>query len=172
MHPHYIKVIGDRIKTWPIRSVQGPTMPKETEKTVWRDKADKEKSHSEEEFGFSSTAALPRKAFIGELPLKQRVCLQIIGSGAKSKLIELGEEELTIGRSPECGIQLRRTMVSRQHARISFRNEEYHLEDLGSTNGTYVNGIKIVKCVLRNNDQIDIGGAKILFTEEKSLQKL
>jgi len=147
-------------------------MTKDIEKTVWRDKADKEESHSDEEFGFSSTAALPRKAFIGELPLKQRVCLEIIGSGGKSKLIELGQGELTIGRSPGCAIQLRRTMVSREHARITFRNEEYHLEDLGSTNGTYVNGIKIVKCVLRNNDQIDIGGAKILFTEEKILQKL
>jgi pSer/pThr/pTyr-binding forkhead associated (FHA) protein len=63
-------------------------------------------------------------------------------------------------------------MISRRHAQITFRNEEYHLEDLGSTNGTYVNGIKIVKCILRNNDQIDIGGVKMLFTEEKSLQKI
>jgi hypothetical protein len=147
-------------------------MTKDTEKTVWRDKADKGESHSDEEFGFSSTAALPRKAFLGELPIKQRACLEIIGSGGKSKVIELGQRELTIGRSPECAIQLRRTMVSRRHAQITFRNEEYHLEDLGSTNGTYVNGIKAVKCVLRNNDQIDIGGVKMLFTEEKALQRI
>ena len=147
-------------------------MTKETEKTIIRDKADKEESLNDKEFGYGTTAELSRKAFLGELPIKQRACLEIIGSGGKSKVIELGHRELTIGRSPECPIQLRRTMVSRRHAQVTFRNEEYHLEDLGSTNGTYVNGIKIVKCVLRNNDQIDIGGVKILFTEEKSLQKL
>lgn len=147
-------------------------MTKETEKTIWRDKADKEESLNDKEFGYGTTAELSRKAFLGELPIKQRACLEIIGSGGKSKVIELGHRELTIGRSPKCPIQLRRTMVSRRHAQITFRNEEYHLEDLGSTNGTYVNGIKIVKCILRNNDQIDIGGVKMLFTEEKALQKI
>jgi len=147
-------------------------MTKETEKTIIRDKADKEESLNDKEFGYGTTAELSRKAFLGELPIKQRACLEIIGSGGKSKVIELGQRELTIGRSPECPIQLRRTMVSRRHAQVTFRNEEYHLEDLGSTNGTYVNGIKIVRCILRNNDQIDIGGVKMLFTEEKALQKI
>jgi len=147
-------------------------MTKETEKTIIREKADKEESLNDKEFGYGTTAELSRKAFLGELPIKQRACLEIIGSGGKSKVIELGQRELTIGRSPECPIQLRRTMVSRRHAQVTFRNEEYHLEDLGSTNGTYVNGIKIVRCILRNNDQIDIGGVKMLFTEEKALQKI
>ena len=120
-------------------------MTKETEKTVWRDKADTEESVREKEFEHGSTAAIPRKAFMGELP---------------------------IGRSPPCRIQLRRAIVSRSHARVTFRNEEYHLEDLGSTNGTYVNGIKVERCILRNNDQIDIGGVKMLFSEQKTLQKL
>ncbi len=147
-------------------------MTKDTEKTIWRDKADKEKSLNDKEFGYGTTAALRRETFLGELPIKQHACLEIIGSGGKSKLIELREGEITIGRSPECAIQLRRTMVSRRHAQVTFRNEEYHLEDLGSTNGTYVNGIKAVKCILRNNDQIDIGGVKMLFTEEKALQRI
>ncbi|NVM26975.1 MAG: FHA domain-containing protein [Desulfobacterales bacterium] len=147
-------------------------MTKETEKAAWRDKADTEESLRDKEFGHASTAALPRKAFMGELPIKQRACLEIIGARGKSKVIELGEGELTIGRSPGCAIQLRRSIVSRSHARITFRNEDYHLEDLGSTNGTYVNGIKVERCILRNNDQIDIGGVKMLFSEEKTLQKL
>ena len=146
-------------------------MTKDTEKTVHTGKLGKE-SRRGKESGHATTTELSRKAFLGELPIKQRACLEIIGSGGKSKVIELGQRELTIGRSPECPIQLRRTMVSRRHAQVTFRNEEYHLEDLGSTNGTYVNGIKAVKCILRNNDQIDIGGVKMLFTEEKALQKI
>ena len=119
----------------------------------------------------STTTELSRETFVEEIKVKQRACLEIIGLGEENKVIELGEEEAIIGRTPECGICLSIENVSRRHARVIFRNEEYFVEDLGSTNGTYVNGIKIVKCVLRNSDQINIGGVKILFTEDKTLQK-
>ena len=92
--------------------------------------------------------------------------MEIIGFGEKNRVIELGEGEIIIGRVSECGIQLSVDNVSREHARLIFHNEEYHIEDLGCTNG-----IEIVKCALRSNDQINIGGVKILFTEEKKLQK-
>jgi pSer/pThr/pTyr-binding forkhead associated (FHA) protein len=119
----------------------------------------------------STTTKLSRDAFVEGISVKQRACLEILGSGKDNKVIELGQEEIIIGRIPECGICLSIENVSRQHARVIFRNEEYFVEDLGSTNGTYVNGIKIVKCVLQNSDQINIGGVKILFTEDKTLQK-
>ena len=151
--------------------MNGCTMAKNTDKTIRRDRTDKE-SFRDEEFGYGTTAELSRKAFIEEIPIKQHACLEIIGSGKKKRVLRLGQGEVIIGRDPQCGIQLKRTIVSREHARINYHNEEYHIEDLGSTNGTHVNGIKIVKCVLRNNDQIDIGGVKILFTEEKTLQEI
>jgi pSer/pThr/pTyr-binding forkhead associated (FHA) protein len=119
----------------------------------------------------STTTKLSRETFAEGIAVKQRACLEIIGFGKENKVIELGEEEVIIGRIPECGICLSIENVSRRHARVIFRNEEYFVEDLGSTNGTYVNGIKIVKCVLRNSDQLNIGGVKILFTEDKTLQK-
>ena len=119
----------------------------------------------------STTTKLSRETLVEEITVKQHACLEIIGFGGENKVIELGEEEVVIGRTPECRICLPIENVSRRHARVIFRNEEYFVEDLGSTNGTHVNGIKIVRCVLRNSDQINIGGAKILFTEEKTLQK-
>ena len=97
---------------------------------------------------------------------KQYVYLKVTGSeGEEKKTIELGEEYNLIGRTPECNIQLKVENVSRKHALITFRGNEYWLEDLDSKNGTYINGIKIAKCVLRNNDQIDIGGVKLYFNE-------
>ena len=44
------------------------------------------------------------------------------------------------------------------------------MEDMNSTNGVYVNGVRVVKCVLRDNDQIEMGGVKIIFKEEKTLK--
>jgi pSer/pThr/pTyr-binding forkhead associated (FHA) protein len=117
------------------------------------------------------TCRLPRKVVVREIPIESRAYLKISGLGQGDRIIELEERELVIGRGPECRIQLPASTVSRKHAQIFFRNEEYHIEDLGSANGTYVNGIKIVKCVLRNKDQIDIGEARMLFHEDQILQK-
>lgn len=115
--------------------------------------------------GFSSTLEISRKTFIGKIPSKQHAFLEIIG-GDPGKL-ELGENEVIIGRVPECDIQLSVENVSRKHGRILYVNEEYTIEDMGSTNGIYVNGIKVAKCILRNQDLIEIGGVKILFNEGK-----
>ena len=122
--------------------------------------------------GFDTTEEIPRGRFTDIMPLSQRAYLEITGSEEKDGIFELGEKAVVIGRSTECDIQLGVQNVSRKHAHILFHNnEEYLLEDLESTNGVFVNGIKIVKCVLRNNDQIEIGGVKLVFNEEKRLHK-
>jgi pSer/pThr/pTyr-binding forkhead associated (FHA) protein len=90
---------------------------------------------------------------------------------ARFGIFELSERAVVIGRSAECDIQLGVQNVSRNHAQVVFHDEEYLIEDLESTNGVFVNGIKVVKCVLRNNDQIEIGGVKLVFNEEKRLHK-
>lgn len=119
----------------------------------------------------SATIRVPREAFIGEVPMKHRAYLEITGIGKQAKVIELRREESIIGRTPDCEIQLPSNNVSRKHACVGFRNEEYFVKDLNSTNGVYVNGVKIVKCVLRNLDQIEIGGIKLLFNEQQTLEQ-
>jgi pSer/pThr/pTyr-binding forkhead associated (FHA) protein len=139
-------------------------------KTVRTDKRDIE-SLRQKESEYSRTLEISRDSFMREIPTKQHGLLYFIDSEEDKKLIELEEGEAIIGRSPQCDIQIEVENVSRQHARIIFRNEEYQIEDLGSTNGVYVNGIKVEKCVLRDHDQIDVGGVRILFSEEKIRQK-
>jgi hypothetical protein len=146
-------------------------MEKKTEKTIKNERLEN-RSQGDEEFEYSTTTKISREEYIGDIIIKHRAYLEIIGFGEKNRVIELGEGEIVIGRVPGCGIQLSVDNVSREHARLFFHNEEYHIEDLGSTNGTYVNGIEIVKCALRSNDQINIGGVEIVFTEEKKLQKV
>jgi pSer/pThr/pTyr-binding forkhead associated (FHA) protein len=139
-------------------------MTKNEDKTIYSNK-DYDRSSSDQDPGLSTTAQLSRKKLIGEIPIKQQAFLEIIGRREDNKVIELGEGEVIIGRGSSCKLQLLSKSVSRKHARIFFRNDEYYIEDLGSTNGTYVNGIRVVKCALRKNDLIYLGGVRILFNE-------
>ena len=76
-------------------------------------------------------------------------------------------QELIIGRSSELEMVLIEDMVSRHHAKITTTNDEIFIEDLGSTNGTFVNGEKITKCKLKEGDRILIGTSIIKLVYEE-----
>ena len=64
---------------------------------------------------------------------------------------------ISIGRNISNDIQIDNLSVSKEHARISKNAEKFSIEDLGSTNGTYLNEINITKEKIVNNDIITIG---------------
>lgn len=68
-----------------------------------------------------------------------------------------GEKQLIIGRSSELDMVLVEDMVSRKHAKISLVSGKITIEDLGSTNGTFVNGEKVKTSRLKEGDRILIG---------------
>ncbi len=68
-----------------------------------------------------------------------------------------GDKQLIIGRSSELDIVLVEDMVSRKHAKISIAGGKITIEDLGSTNGTFVNGEKVKSSRLKENDRILVG---------------
>ena len=73
------------------------------------------------------------------------------------KTIESDKNEIMIGRNAENDIVVENLAVSKLHARIVKQDEAYYIEDLNSTNGTYLNKIKITKKDLKNNDIISVG---------------
>jgi hypothetical protein len=73
-----------------------------------------------------------------------------------------GQEELIVGRHPSCDIVLGDPTVSRRHARLRFRDANWVLHDLGSTNGTLVNDAPVVRCQLRPGDRVAIGDEQLL----------
>ncbi len=73
------------------------------------------------------------------------------------KTIESEKDEIVIGRNAENDIVVENLAVSKMHARIVNRGGEYYIEDLNSTNGTYLNNIRITKKNLKNNDIIIVG---------------
>jgi pSer/pThr/pTyr-binding forkhead associated (FHA) protein len=91
-------------------------------------------------------------------PKKAPNRLTVIDGGAlKGKTFPLADE-LVIGRADKCNLVLDDTYVSQVHARIFARNGTYVVEDLGSTNGTYLNRERITApAELRRGDQVKIG---------------
>ncbi|HET9595402.1 MAG TPA: DUF4388 domain-containing protein [Anaeromyxobacteraceae bacterium] len=65
---------------------------------------------------------------------------------------------VVLGRQPGVELQLDEELVSRRHARLSFEGDELIVEDLGSTNGTWLNGARITRAVVSEGDRILVGG--------------
>ncbi len=76
---------------------------------------------------------------------------------------ELNQEETTIGRKPENTIHIDNLAVSSKHARVLKIGKKVILEDLGSTNGTLVNGQETSKHILNNGDVITVGKHTLTF---------
>ena len=75
----------------------------------------------------------------------------------------LTKPSVTIGRLPECDVVVDDAGASRQHARIRRTEGGFVLTDLGSTNGTMVNGEPIQEHVLEHGDRITIGETELEF---------
>ena len=86
--------------------------------------------------------------------------------GLVLKEISLNKERTTIGRKPHNDIQIDNLAVSGEHAVIVTILQDSFLEDLGSTNGTVVNGQPIKKHFLQNNDIIELGKYRLKYVNE------
>ena len=84
--------------------------------------------------------------------------------------IRLARERMTIGRRADNDVCLPYPAVSGEHAAIVTILSDSFLEDLGSTNGTLVNGKPVAKHFLRDRDQIDIGRQKLVYVADESVQ--
>ncbi|MGH9224781.1 MAG: FhaA domain-containing protein [Acidimicrobiales bacterium] len=77
--------------------------------------------------------------------------------------IPVGEDPVSIGRLPECDVVLSDPNVSRRHAEVRRRGNDFVVVDLGSTNGTKVNGAGVRERRLNDGDEIALGGTRIRF---------
>jgi predicted component of type VI protein secretion system len=79
---------------------------------------------------------------------------------------EIAKDGVTIGRAPDNRIVLADRSVSSRHAVLCPTDSGYHLKDLGSTNGTRVNGIPITETKLRFDDRIRFGAVESRFESD------
>ena len=79
----------------------------------------------------------------------------------------LGEEEVRIGRAPSAAIRLDESGVAWEHCAVRQREGHYHLVDLRSGTGAYVNGIRVSDYRLTGGDQVSVGETTLLYREEQ-----
>ncbi|GAB6110034.1 FHA domain-containing protein [Fusibacter bizertensis] len=91
---------------------------------------------------------------------------------AVTEIFPLKNAQITIGRSLDCEIAISDPHISSQHVQLNKTNQSYTLQDLGSANGTYVNGQKISSPVyLKEGDEILLGITKLVFSEGEELHE-
>lgn len=85
------------------------------------------------------------------------------GGGRAGESFALAQTRLTVGRRPDSDVFLDDVTVSRDHAVIVRRGDDYYLDDCGSLNGTYVNRQRIESQRLGDGDELQIGKYKLAF---------
>ena len=78
--------------------------------------------------------------------------------------------DISLGRSSKNDVVIKDKFVSKNHLLIREKNQRYYLEDLGSANGTFLNGIKIDPnelIELQNNDKIGVGFIQFIFVDKR-----
>jgi len=75
-----------------------------------------------------------------------------------SQPLSFQQLQISIGRDPSCNVCFNDNTVSAQHARLEFRQSQWWLEDLQSTNGTFVNGVNVTQpIVVTTGDEVSVG---------------
>ncbi len=99
-------------------------------------------------------------------------CFYVVQGPDKDLIIDAPDHELIFGRGDDC-TALRDGTISRHHARVRAINGQWIIEDMGSSNGTYVNGVRISKPLeLKQGDQIRLGKTLLTFSDDKPIQML
>jgi Protein of unknown function (DUF3662)/FHA domain len=75
--------------------------------------------------------------------------------------VAIGAAPVVIGRMPECAVVLGDTNVSRRHAQVALDDGSVVVTDLGSTNGTFVNGRRVTRATVRPGDELTIGTSRL-----------
>jgi predicted RNase H-like nuclease (RuvC/YqgF family) len=109
------------------------------------------------------TAAPARTAETGDdkAPGPALLCL----TGDAPQRFGLAKKTTTVGRGPQCDLQILTHYVSREHARITTTGGAVLIEDLGSRNGVFVNGVRVDRQALQQGDLITIGETQFRFME-------
>ncbi len=87
------------------------------------------------------------------------------------KIVPLNKDRMTLGRRPYNDIVVDNLAVSGEHAALQVIGHDYFIEDLNSTNGTYINEQKVKRQILKNGDTIEIGKYVIKYVQDDAMSQ-
>lgn len=129
-----------------------------------------ERSDPTAQIGFHGTQV--RDDGTGPMLVSHRQRLVVVSGPERGQQHELEGTRISIGGSPKNDLQLTDRTVSRVHCEISVKDDRYVLRDLESTNGTEVNGLRIVEAVLTPGARIRVGDTEILFEPKMKWERV
>ncbi len=97
-----------------------------------------------------------------------RARLQFMSGSQRGKVVDLNCDRVSVGRDPDNVIRIPDTTVSHHHVLLIWDGVRYKLRDLISTNGTYVNGDRIMDAELTNGDKVWFGAVETRYYSEKN----
>ncbi|WP_255450107.1 FHA domain-containing protein [Skermania sp. ID1734] len=104
---------------------------------------------------------LTQRARTGDLPPVRRPMRE----APVSRPTRMPTQGLEIGREAGCGVRVEDVLVSRRHARLVNDGGALAIDDLGSSNGTYVNGVRVRRAVLHEGDVLTVGNTDFTIVE-------
>ena len=98
-------------------------------------------------------------------PLKgnKRYSLAVILGANSGQIFTVTKPRTVMGRGTETDLQLSDSEVSRRHAMLEIRGDEAVVSDLGSTNGTYVDGVRVQRATIYSNQEFSLGTTTLMF---------
>ena len=121
-----------------------------------------------------STVVKPRGAGVSVVALSEARLSVVEGpdAGRSFELSGAEGERALLGSGPVCALRLSDREVSRRHAALEVRDGALHVRDLGSTNGTFVNGVRVVEAILAGAETLRVGATSIRIETRRTTAEL
>lgn len=105
----------------------------------------------------------PELPKLAPLPKDMRFALAVISGDQAGSVFKITKPRSFLGRGPDMDVQIIDGEVSRRHAMLEIRGEDGYLVDLGSTNGTFVDGERIEHAMLSHQGEFTIGSTTLMY---------
>ena len=119
---------------------------------------------------FERVTAIDMVSFNQVSATGDRACLVVIYGPELGKRAPLSQATFEIGRSSRSDLPIDQESISRHHARITFDAGRHMIEDLGSTNGTFVNDVNVKRTPLKDGDQVKLGRSILKYMSGDNIE--